>query len=318
MLPLNSLQCRKAVNDISQAGPQEMDFKLAWSLIKKTLNAWIEDSASSMGAALAYYAIFSIAPLLLIVIAVTGWVFGADAARGEIISQLQGTLGNESAAAIEEMIKSANKPGQGIVATLVGVFGLLLGATSIFSQLQDALDKIWRVPTKKEMGGVFKLIRARLLSFSLILGIAFLLMASLVISALISMLKLLLGPMLEEWEIYAQLINFFASFGLITVLFALIYKILPRSKVAWQDVWVGAAATSFLFTIGKLLIGLYIGKSSAASIFGAAGSLAVLLIWIYYSAQILLLGAEFTWVYAHAVGSRKGQQEGDPANPITT
>lgn len=290
-----------------------MDLKLTGSLIKQTFNAWIDDSASSIGAALAYYAIFSIAPLLLIVIAVAGWIFGAEAARGEIISQLQETVGNDSAAVIEGMIKSANQPGQGAIATAIGIAGLLLGSTSIFAELQNALDKIWCVPTERKAGGVISLIRARLLSFSMILGISFLLMTSLVVSAFISTLEFVLSPVFKEWELYMQLINLVVSFGLTTVLFALVYKILPRSTVAWHDVWIGAAATSLLFTIGKLLIGLYIGKSSAASIFGAAGSLAALLIWIYYSAQIFLLGAEFTWVYAHAVGSRKGQLESSVA-----
>jgi membrane protein len=277
------------------------------TLVRQTTNAWIEDYAPSMGAALAYYTMFSMAPLLLIVIAVAGWVFGADAARGEILAQLSDLIGHDGAQMIEEILKSARRPQDSFVATVVGVGMLLVGATSVFSELQDALDRIWRAPARTRHSGVFTLLRARVLSFGMILGIAFLLMVSLVVSASLSALGKWWGPMLASWANIAQVVDFAASFTLITVMFALIYKVMPRVKVAWRDVWIGAVVTSLMFSIGKFLIGLYIGRSAVASGFGAAGSLVALLLWVYYSAQIFLLGAEFTWVYAHALGSRRQQ-----------
>ena len=282
-----------------------MEIQLAWSLIRKTISAWIDDYAPSMGAALAYYTMFSIAPLLLIIIAVAGWVFGAEAARGEILEQLEGLMGNEGAAMIQVMINSASEPEKSATAAFISIIILLIGATTVFGELQDALDRIWQASAKEKKGGLFALLRARFLSFGMILGISFLLMVSLVVSAGLSALGKWWEPMFVGWEFVAQFINFVVSLALITVLFALIYKIMPRVTVAWRDVWIGSAVTSLLFTIGKLLIGLYIGKSGVASLFGAAGSLVVLLLWVYYSAQIFLLGAEFTWVYAHEVGSKR-------------
>jgi len=280
-----------------------------WGLVRRTIGAWLDDYAPSMGAALAYYTIFSIAPLLLIVIAVTGWFFGAEAARGEILAQLEGLMGRDGAMMIEGLIKSANDPSKSAWATATGVVLLLIGATTVFGELQDALDRIWRAPVKVNSGGIFKLVQTRLLAFGMIFGISFLLMVSLIVSAGLSALGKWWAPLFAGWEVVAQLVNFFASFALITALFALIYKFMPRVRVAWRDVWFGAAFTSLLFTIGKLLIGLYIGKSGVASVFGAAGSLVVLLLWVYYSAQIFLLGAEYTWVYAHELGSRKNSVE---------
>ena len=280
-----------------------------WGLVRKTIDAWTDDYAPSMGAALAYYTMFSIAPLLLIVIAVTGWFFGAEAARGEILAQLEGLMGRDGAMMIEGLIKSANDPAKSAFATATGVVLLLIGATTVFGELQDALDRIWRAPAKVKSSGIFKLLQTRLLAFGMIFGISFLLMVSLIVSAGLSALGKWWAPMFAGWEVVAHLVNFFVSFALVTVLFALIYKFMPRVRVAWRDVWFGAAFTSLLFTIGKLLIGLYIGKSGVASVFGAAGSLVVLLLWVYYSAQIFLLGAEYTWVYAHELGSKKDSVE---------
>lgn len=282
-----------------------MDIKQEWSLIRQTFNAWIDDYAPSMGAAIAFYTMFSIAPLLLIIIAVAGHVFGTEAAHGEILAQLEGLLGTESAAMIEGLLREASEPKRGASATVIGGVMLLIGATSVFSELQDALDRIWRAPVKVKTTGIFKLLQTRLLSFGMILGISFLLMVSLVVSAGLAALGKWWGPVFGAWETTAHLVDFFISFALITVLFALIYKFLPRVRVAWHDVWLGATVTSLLFTVGKLLIGLYLGKSGIASVFGAAGSLAVLLLWVYYSAQIFLLGAEYTWVYAQELGSKK-------------
>jgi membrane protein len=277
-----------------------------WSLFKQAFKAWSDDFAPSMGAALSYYTLFSIAPLLLIVIAVAGWFFGDDAARGELTAGLQGLMGAEGARAIEDMIANASKPTEGIVATVVGVFVLIIGATTVFGELQSALDRIWRAPAREKVSGLWRILRARLLSIGMILGIAFLLMVSLVLDALLQSLGKLWGT--GGWQVVAQAVNTVVGFGLTTTVFALIYKLMPRAKIEWHDVWIGAAVTAVLFTVGKFLIGLYIGRSAVASSFGAAGSLAVVMIWVYYSAQIFLLGAEFTWVYSHAHGSRRGQK----------
>jgi membrane protein len=284
-----------------------MNVKQAWGLLTQTLSSWIDDYAPSMGAALAYYTMFSIAPLLLIVIAVAGFIFGADAARGEILTQLQGLLGEDGAHAVEGLLKSVSEPAKSTGAAAIGIVVLLIGATSVFGELQDALDRIWRAPARDRHDGLWRLVKSRLLSFGMILGIAFLLVVSLVMSAALSALGKWWGPLFGSWETLLQITNFVISFGLITVMFAMIYKVMPRVHIQWPDVWIGAGVTALLFTIGKLLIGLYIGKSGIASGFGAAASLVVMLVWVYYSAQIFLVGAEFTWVYAHELGSRRGQ-----------
>jgi membrane protein len=274
-------------------------------LLKQAASSWSSDYAPSMGAAISYYTLFSIAPLLLIVIAVAGLVFGADAARGAIFGQLEGLMGGEGAKAVEGLLQAANQPREGMIASIVGVVVLLIGATTVFGELQNALDRIWRAPAREESSGWWTLIRTRLLSFGMILGIAFLLMVSLVMSATLAALGKLWA--FEGWEALTHALDIVVSFGLVTVLFALIYKIIPRVHVSWHDVWIGAAVTSLLFAVGKFLIGLYLGKSALASSFGAAGSLVVVMVWVYYSAQIFLFGAEFTWVYAHEFGSRRGQ-----------
>ena len=279
----------------------------AWRLMKDAALSWRDDYAPSMGAALAYYTTFSAAPLLLIVVSVAGLVFGPEAARGEIFAQLRGLIGEEGALAVQALLQSVSKPAEGALATLVGTGVLLVGATSVFAELQDALDRIWRAPVRDRASGLWSLLRTRLLSFGMILSIGFLLMVSLVVSAALSALGNWWAPLLSGWAMVAEAINLGVSFVLITVIFALIYKVMPRARVAWRDVWVGAAVTALLFTIGKSLIGLYIGRSGVTSAFGAAGSLAVVLVWVYYSAQIFLLGAEFTWVYAHHCGSRRGE-----------
>jgi membrane protein len=276
-----------------------------WSLIKESISQWSEDYAPSMGAALAYYTIFSIAPLLVIAIALAGFFFGQDAASGEIFAQLRGLLGDEGAAAVQGLVKSASEPGRGTFAAVAGVVTLLIGATTVFGELQSDLDRIWDAP-KPEKSGLWGMLRGRLLSFGMILGIGFLLLVSLILSAALSALGRFFDAWFGEWELAIQTVNFVVSFAMITGLFAMIYKLLPRCDISWKDVWVGATVTSLLFAIGKLLIGLYLGKSSVTSGFGAAGSLVIVLVWVYYSAQIFLLGAEFTKVYAHRYGSRRG------------
>jgi len=271
-----------------------MDFRRGWSLARRTVDAWTQDYAPSMGAALAYYALFSIAPLLLIVIGVAGYFFGDQAARGEIFGQIAGLIGPDGAHTVEGLVASARKPESGILAMLIGFALLITGASTVFGELQNALDRIWRAPARIQSKCWWKLIRTRVLSFGMILGIAFLLMVSLILSAVVSALG-------DWWGLHA--LDVLLSFALSTVLFAMIYKVIPRVRIAWRDVWVGAAATAALFAIGKWLIGLYIGRSSTASAFGAAGSLVVLMVWVYYSSQIFLLGAEFTRLYAEEHGS---------------
>jgi membrane protein len=282
-------------------------------LIKKALAAWSDDYAASMGAALSYYTLFSITPLLVIVIAIAGFFFGADAARGEILLQLSELMGTEGARAVEAMLISANKPEEGGVAALIGVALLVVGATTVLNELQNDLDRIWRAPVSKKKNAIGAFVRSRFLSVVMILTIAFVLMVSLVFSATLAALGKWWGPSFHGWEVLGHVLDLIISFGLMTVLFALIYKIVPRVRIRWHDVWVGAAVTSFLFAIGKVLIGVYLGKSHISSGFGAAGSLVLLMVWVYYSAQIFLIGAEFTWVYAHECGSRRGSHE--PATP---
>lgn len=278
-----------------------------WQMIKAAVDAWVDDYAPSMGAALSYYTLFSLAPLLIIVIAVAGMVFGQEAAQGEIVAQLRGIMGEEGAVAVEGMLKAAREPAKSTVATIVGIALLLLGATAVFGELQSALDRIWRVPAPKAESDIWHLLRTRLLSFGLVLGLGFLLVVSLVVSAVLAALGKWWGGWFEGWDVVLEILNFAVSFGIFTLLFAMIYKIMPRAMIPWRDVWTGAAVTALLFTIGKVLIGLYLGKSSLASGFGAAGSLVMLLAWVYYSAQIFLFGAEYTWVYANRHGSRVQQ-----------
>jgi membrane protein len=277
-----------------------------WLLVKQAATAWIDDYAPSMGAALSYYTVFSLAPLLLLVISIAGLVFGAEAARGALFGQLAGMMGVTAAGAIQDLLTSVSKPQSGVVGTLVGVALLLIGATTVFGELQDALDRIWRAPVRNRSSGLWVLLRSRLLSFGMILGIAFLLMVSLVLSAVVAALGTWWGGAFSGWEWAAQSINLVLGFALTTAVFAMIYKLMPRVKVHWHDVWLGAAVTSVMFNVGRILIGLYIGKSDIASGFGAAGSLIIVFVWIYYSAQIFLMGAEFTWVYANTFGSLRG------------
>ena len=275
-----------------------MDVRQFGRLAMRAVSAWRADYASSMGAALAYYALFSVAPLLLIVIGVAGFFFGAEAARGELFQEITGLIGADAAHAVEALVAGARKPESGIIAMATGTVLLVMGASTVFGELQNALDRIWRAPADAQAKGWWTLLHTRLASFGMILGIAFLLMVSLVLSAAVSALGSGgWGPHAIDWA---------ASFALMTLVFAALYKVIPRVRIAWRDVWVGAAVTAALFAVGKLLIGLYIGRSSVASAFGAAGSLVVLLVWVYYSSQVFLLGAEFTRLYAEEHGSRSG------------
>jgi membrane protein len=291
-----------------------MNLKTIWELLKETFSDWSEDKASRLAASLAYYTIFSIAPLIIIVIAVAGLVFGREAVQGQIEGQLQGLVGEDGAGLIQEMVQGASNESTSVIATIIGVATLLFGATGVFGQLQDALNTIWEVEPKPGRG-IMGIIKDRFISFSMILGVGFLLLVSLVLSAGLAALNEFMSGMFDSMAYMGEVINFVISFGVITLLFAMIYKILPDVEIAWSDVWIGAAVTALLFTLGKFLIGLYLGHSAVASSFGAAGALVVVLIWLYYSAQILFLGAEFTQVYAKRFGSQI--KPAKDARPVT-
>lgn len=282
----------------------DVKIKTVFALLKETVSEWNKDKASRLAAALAYYTIFSLSPLLIIVIAIAGAVFGEEAARGEIVAQIQGLVGKEAAEFIQAALENASKPqAGGGFASLVSIGVLLFGASGLFAQLQDALNTIWEVqPNPKQ--GVASFIRTRFLSFSMVLGIGFLLLVSLVISAGLAAFVSYISSLLPAVASLLQIANFILSFGVTTVLFGLIYKFLPDVKINWSDVLVGAAITSLLFALGRYLLGLYLGNSSFSSTYGAAGSLVVILAWVYYAAQILFLGAEFTQVYARRYGSQ--------------
>jgi membrane protein len=276
-----------------------------WRLLKKAFWAWNDDYAASMGAALAYYTTFSLAPVLLIVIALAGLVFGEDAARGAIVQQLGGLMGTDGARTIQELLESASRPTSSVLASVIGTVTLLIGATSVLAELQSALDRIWRAPAAEPITGVLAILRARILSMGMLIALAFLLLVSLVIGTALTALGEWGAARLPAVVILLQAANLAFGFAVTTLLFATAYRILPRVKIAWSDVWTGAVVTAALFTIGKYLIGLYLGSAGVSSGFGAAGSLVVVLVWVYYSAQIFLLGAEFTWVYAHSHGTRR-------------
>ena len=282
------------------------------SLLKQAAGAWKKDRAPSMGAALAYYTAFSIAPLLILVIAVASLVFGRDAAQAAIIDQVQGLLGADGGETVDAMLTSAGDLGSGVVKTVIGVLMLLIGATTAFVELQDDLDRVWKAPPRVG-SGILNLIRSRLLSIGMILGIGFLLTVSLVMSAAVSAMG---NYLFAEMEVLLQAANFAISFAVITVLFAMIYKILPNVEIQWRDVWLGAAITALLFAIGKFLIGLYLGKSDVASSFGAAGPFVLIMLWIFYSTQIFLFGAEFTSIYSRRSSPQTARGTAEPA-PVT-
>ena len=274
------------------------------SLLKQTASEWMEDDAPSLGAALAYYTVFSLAPLMTIAIAIAGFFFGKEAAQGQIFDELRVLLGEEGGKAVEEMVQSASaQPTAGLIATIISVVMLLFGASGVFGQLQASLNAMWGVKPKPGRG-VLGLIKDRLLSFGFTLVVGFLLLVSLLLTAGIALMAGWIEGLMPGSETLAQILNIVLSLAIITLLFAMIFKFLPDAKIAWRDVWIGAFLTALLFTIGKFALGIYLGKSGVASSYGAAGSLIVLLLWVYYSSQILFFGAEFTQVYANRFGSR--------------
>jgi membrane protein len=280
-----------------------MKQKSAWKFLKIIFTKWFDDDPFQLAAALSYYTLFSLAPLLVISIAVAGFVFGREAAHNQIVGTIQGLIGRQSAEAVQAMIQYAsNKPEAGLVSTLLGGIFLLFGAGGVVGQLQTTLNAIWRVRPKPG-SGLRDFIRKRFISFAMILGVGFLLLVSLAVSAFISGLTQFVGSLHESGALIAHLLEVVISFALVTLLFAMIYKFLPDVEIHWKDVWIGAALTSFLFTTGKFLIGFYLGNSGVTSVYGAAGSLITILLWVYYSALIFFLGAEFTQVYAMQYGS---------------
>ena len=277
-------------------------FKRLKIVLVESLTSWVDHRASSKGAALAFYTLFSMTPILVVAIAVAGYVFGAEAAQGEIVNQMQGLVGPNGAQAIQALLAAAQDPASGLVAILVASALLLLGATSVFAELKGSLDELWGV-ANTEQSAFSVLLRTRLLSFGMVLVLAFLLLVSLVVSAALAMLERHAGGILGSSAMFLAAISSIISFGVIACMFAVIYKTLPDAPLTWRDVWIGAAFTAGLFSLGKYAIGLYLGNSGVASSFGAAGSLIALLLWVYYSAQIFFLGAEFTRHYALWFGS---------------
>ena len=277
--------------------------KTAFDVLKQTVREWLDDKAPRLGAALAYYTIFSIAPIIIVIIGIAGLWFGHQAAQEQIFTQLSGLVGEKGADAIQGMLQAADKPRTGLIATIIGIVTLIFGATGVFIQLQDALNTIWEVKPKPGQG-IKGFIRHRLLSLAMVFGIGFLLLVSLVVSAALAAAGKWFEGIMPGGEEIWHAVNFFLSFVVIAALFTLMFKYLPDVKVSWKDVWLGGMITALLFTVGKFALGFYLGRSSVTSAYGAAGSLVIVLLWVYYSAQILFFGAEFTQVYANRFGKK--------------
>lgn len=294
-----------------------MRAKSAVSMLKEAFTEWRDAEALQLGAALSYYTIFSLAPLLLVVIGIVGLAFGREAVQGQLVGQIQGLVGREGAEAIQTMVANAGRrAGEGFWATIVAAATTLFGATGVFTQLQTSLNHIWGVKPKPGQG-IKGILRARAAAFGMLLGIGFLLLVSLVVSAALAAAGNYMLGLLPGAEVVLRVLNFLVSFMVITLLFAMIFRFLPDVKIAWRDVWFGAIVTSLLFTIGKTLIGLYLGNSGVASVYGAAGSLVIVLLWAYYSSQILFFGAELTQVWARRHGSQIVPDEhAVPAAPL--
>lgn len=278
--------------------------KTLFDLLRETFKEWNEDNAPRLAAALAYYTAFSLAPLLVVVIALAGFVFSEDTARTEVLSQIQRAAGADAAELVAGLIESATAPGAGIFSTILGIITLILGALGAFNQIQGALDTIWDVDQIQRPGGLMVFIKDKLLSFGMVLVIGFLLLVSLVLSTVLSVFDGYLQGLFPGADILVRVVSAGLTFGITTLLFAMIYKFLPHVRIEWRDVLVGAAVTSLLFALGRFLLGLYLANSSTSSAYGAAGSFVLILLWIYYSAQIVMFGAEFTQVYARRYGSK--------------
>jgi membrane protein len=284
-------------------------------LVKDSGAKFLEDKGPRLGAALAYYTALSLSPLLLAVVAIAGLAFGEEAARGGIVEQFRDTIGTEAASFVEQLVLKSSSETNGIVAMVIALAVLFFGASGVFADLQSALNTIWKVPGRKPEGGFLTVVKERLLSFSLVCGAAFLLLVSLVVTALLAGINSRVAGWMPGMDVLAEAINFVINFALTAALFAMMFKWLPETKLAWRDVWIGAAVTAGLFSIGRYLIGLYLGKAAVGSTYGAAGAFVVLLVWIYYSTQILLFGAELTFVYAQRFGSGVRTPDGALVEP---
>ena len=276
-----------------------------WMLLSKTAMKWWDDNVPRLSAALSYYTVFSIAPLLLMATAVGGLIFSEAAVQTELFDQIRDLIGPEGAKAIQHLIEEARKPQDGVVATAVSLVAVMVFSTGVFAELQSSLNWIWRTQAGND-AGVWSFVKDRLLTFLLVLGVGFLLVVSLILSAGLAAMGKFFGHLLPVPELAMQLLNAGISFLIFTLLFAMMFKLLPHATIAWKDVWLGAVVTSLLFTVGKSAIGIYLGKSGIASAYGAASSLAVILLWVYYSALMFFFGAEFTFVYATELGSLRG------------
>jgi membrane protein len=272
-----------------------------YAIIKETATDWLDDKASRLAAALAYYALLSLAPLLAITIAVVGWFFGPEAARGRVAGELASVVGAQAAEGIQSVVANARSPSAGVLSAVVGAVTLFVGASGVFGELQSSLNTIWEVEPKPGRG-ILGALKDRFFSFTMVLGVAFLLLVSLVISSVLSALGGAFTSALPGGEALWHVVNAVFSFSVVTALFALIFKVVPDAEVKWRDVWLGALVTAALFTFGKFLLGLYLGKAAVGSSYGAAGSIIALTVWVYYAAQIFLLGAEFTQVQARRRG----------------
>lgn len=272
---------------------------------------FLDDRGPQQGAAIAYYTALSLSPLLVVVVGIAGLAFGQEAARGEIVVQLREAIGTEAAAFIEQLVLQSASPAHGIVATTIAIVLLFVGASGVFSQLQSSLNSIWKVPGVESEGGVWSFVKERLLSFLLVCGTAFLLLVSLVVTAILAGISSRIDDWLPGMDVLARILDFVLNFALTAALFAMIFKWLPQARLAWRDVSIGAGTTAVLFSLGRFLIGLYLGRTAVGSPYGAAGAFVVLLVWIYYSAQILLFGAELTFVYAERFGSGVRTPEGN-------
>lgn len=284
-----------------------MNLGKIWNVLKDAVNGWWNDNIPHLGAAISYYTLFAMSPILIVAIAIAGFFFGAEAVRGEVVGQIQGLVGHSGALAVQAMLEGASKHSSNVLVTVVGLVTLFLGATGLFLELQTALNFIWRVKPKPD-AGIRDFLLQRLISFGLVFAVGFLLLVSLLVSAALAALDTYFGHRFPAYVVLGQVLNIVVSLGVITLLFAMIYKALPDVKLGWRDVWLGGFVTSVFFTIGKFLIGLYLGTSSMASSYGAAGSVVVLLLWVYYSSQIILLGAEFTRAWVE-YGGRAPQPE---------
>jgi membrane protein len=290
---------------LSKAFKRRFDISLKLTdVVTKAAKAWLEHDASTMGAALAFYTVFSIAPILIIAIGIVGIVVHGNVLQADLLTQAQNLLGATGASAVRDLLTSAEYLDKSRIATSIGVVTLLFGASSVFVELQNSLDKIWEIPKRKRMHGVWQIIRARFLSLGLVLGVGFLLMVSLVVSTLMAAFGTWLASMMGHWRVTLLVIDVALTLGISAVLFALLFKYVPQERLAWADVWVGGIVTAALFSVGKFAIGYYLGKSAFSSVYGIAGSFLVLLLWTYYSAQIFLFGAEFTRFYTVILGTR--------------